>query len=177
MKHLKNKKSIEMSLNLIIMLIIGLTVMGLIISFVTNFLNKADEGIQIGKDDQQKIDSVKREEGNFALLYATLEIAKGEKVKNYLKIRNPTNSDLDIGASNLVTGTGKLKVGITDVSGGNISIIEIFSPPILLGAGDSEGYPIEIRVPSELSTGTYWATFELTAGTEPYKKLLTIEVK
>ena len=46
-KHNKNKKAVEISINLVIMLIIGLTILGLIVALVTQKKGKTEIYLKI----------------------------------------------------------------------------------------------------------------------------------
>ena len=93
------KKSMELSLNLIIFLVIGLTVLGLVISFVTGFLGDASKSFsgQLGEDDKNKLDQVLNENGNLVIQPTTTNLKKGDSdpTKVYMKVRNVELSDAD----------------------------------------------------------------------------------
>ena len=181
-----NKKgAVEMSLNLIIMLIIGLTILGLIIAFVTNFLGNAEENFtgQLSEDDKTKIEQVKRESGNFAFLESSTRLVQGanDPGKLYLKIRNPTGEDFAFDGG-LFPESGDLSVEITEGNigegayGGGISV---YGPPITLTSAQSDGYPVEVYADESVPLGTYYAKFSLTlpGGSESYNQVVTITVE
>ena len=119
--NFKNKKgAVELSLNLIIMLVIGLTVLGLIIGFVTGFLGEAGTGFlgQLGEDDKNKLEQIKNEPGNFAISPTSLKVKKNERAKIYVKVRNPTNVDFDFTSDGGELGSDPNEKLYIDVSKG-----------------------------------------------------------
>lgn len=195
MVNIKNKKgAVELSLNLIIMLVIGLTVLGLIIAFVTSFLGSAEDSFKgkLTEDDKTKIEQVERETGNFAFLSSTVNVIQGsdDPGKLYVKIRNPTNGDFTY----TTTGDGE---GVSENSGDGIGVvitagmingetyensgenkIRIFSPPITLAQGESAGYSLEVYAGNNVPIGTYYAKFTLDLGNEnTYEQVVTIKVE
>lgn len=185
-KKFQKKGAVEMSLNLIIMLVIGLTLMGLVIGFVTSFLGSAEDTFmgKLTEDDQTKIDQVKRESGNFAFLSSSVKVTQGDKnpSKLYVKVRNPFSDPFEFMGDNLVGGgstiTASISEGQVDNPGGDLSGIKIFGPPIILESGNSDGYPLEVFADKTVSLGTFYATFEIThSDTSTEKKVLTITVE
>jgi hypothetical protein len=183
-KTFQKKGAVEMSLNLIIMLVIGLTLMGLVIGFVTSFLGNAEDKFAgtLTEDDQVKIDEVKRESGNFAFSSSSLVLEQGSKTpaKLYVKIRNPYTDILESSESELTGSTivsYLITEGSVDQSGGSDKFT-IYSPPFLLNSGESDGYPLEVY-PNTAPTGTYYVTFSLehSDGSTVEKKVLTFTVK
>ena len=184
MNIVKSRKgAVELSLNLIIMLVIGLTVLGLIIAFVTNFLGGAEDSF-IGKlteDDKVKIEQVQRESGNFAFLESTLNIAKGESAKLYIKVRNPTDqADLIVFAGGpLVPGSSDFTISVISAADGSdlSDSIVVQSPPITLDPGQEEGYALKVSTVDTLLVGTYFVTFTMDIGGETYSEIVTVEVE
>ena len=187
--NIKNNKTgaVELSLNLIIMLVIGLTVLGLVIPFVTGFLGSAEDSFadKITEDDKTKIDQVIREDGNFAFLTSTLNIQKGEEAKLYIKVRNPTGaSDSVFSGGQIKSTTDGLTVSVISAGGDGTALandpIIVQGPPITLDAGEEEGYALIVSVDDSLATGNYFATFEISIGAttpETYSETVTIEVE
>ncbi|MDA3855868.1 MAG: hypothetical protein PF569_06400 [Candidatus Woesearchaeota archaeon] len=182
-----NKKgAVELSINLIIMLVIGLTVLGLIIAFVTGFLGDAQNSIsgQVGADDQNKLNQVLNEEGNFVISPATQIVKKGDKegAKLYMKIRNPSTGPYEPSATgNLVGIDGEFSLSITKGSTGDLmsqSDFTIFTAPIILETGEEEAYPIIVKTNSDIDTGTYYAKFgiEFIDGTKD-TKIVTLNIQ
>jgi hypothetical protein len=164
----KNKKSMEMSINLIIMLVLGLTVLGLIISFVTGFIGDASKsfGGQLGEDDKNKLDQVLNENGNFVIQPRTLKVKKGDKkaTKLYVKIRNPSDNKFTSSNGNLV-GRAVANPLIIDISNGRgvstlvTGAIEVITAPISLKGGEEKSYSLEVYANSNAPIGTYYLKF------------------
>lgn len=193
------KGAVELSLNLIIMLVIGLTVLALIIAFVTSFLGQAEDSFQgkLTEDDNTKIEQVKRESGNFAFLSSTVRVTQGDKTpgKMYVKIRNPTSDPYSFDGGQVPDSAATGPVFTVDITAGNIDgtyagdsgstvldeIIAIYGPPIELTTGASEGYSLEVYAGKEVPLGTYYAKFKTTLGTgideTVYDKVITINVE
>lgn len=179
-----NKKgAVEMSLNLIIMLVIGLTVLGLIIAFVTNFLGDAGDSLtgSLTADDQTKLDEVKRKTGNFLISPANLVIPRGDKAKLYMKVENPFSTDIgtpiNLGDS---SSTEKLKYSISGTSN-DPDGISIISPPISLSASEVEAIPMTITVDETVGSGDYFVSFDIEindgTNTKKYDSIITITVE
>ena len=174
-----------MSLNLIIMLVIGLTLMGLVIGFVTSFLGNAESSFtdKLSEDDQTKIDQVKRESGSFAFLSSSVKVVQGDKKgsKLYLKIRNPYANTFTHAGGDIVSSPDAISVtiadGQVDESGTGDSLI-IQSPPISLDSGNSDGYALSVYAQNGVSLGTFYATFVIThSDSSTETKVLTINVE
>ena len=185
----KNRKgAVEMSLNLIIMLIIGMVIMGLIISFVTSFLGNAEEKFQgkLTEDDKNNIEQVKREQGNFAFLTSTVEVEQGSNIpgKLYAKIRNSESEDLEYNSNggDIATSSSDIlsvKISPGKISGTYDSGITIWSPGFVLASGDMDGYAFEVYADKVVPLGTYYAKFTLSSSVSnvKYNKVVTINVK
>lgn len=91
MKMNFNKRgAVEMSLNLIIMLIIGMVVLGLVIGFVNSLVNKGTEGFdkQIGDNEALKLEKVRSSSENLAVEpNPSLSVKKGSKTNIFVKVR------------------------------------------------------------------------------------------
>lgn len=170
MVKFEKKGAVELSLNLIIMLVIGLTVMGLVIAFVTNFLGSAEDSFtgSLSEDDRTKIQQVVRESGNFAFLESTISVIQGneEPAKLYMKVRNPAETPFDFQptAGLIDDNEGELisviiSEGRTEGTSGQHDI-EIYGPPIVLQQGQTQGYPLEVYS-GNTDIGTYYATFTI----------------
>lgn len=185
MVNLQKKGAVELSLNLIIMLVIGLTVLGLVIAFVTNFLGSAEDSFvgKLSEDDKTKIQQVIREQGNFAFLESTVTIKQGDSTpgKLYMKVRNPESAPfIFIPVNGEVLSSGEIGVvisaGRTEGSGSGVSAIKVFGPPISLEQGETEGYTLEVYA-NEADIGTYYATFTINFGSRTETKIVTIRVE
>ena len=188
MNMVKRKKgAVELSLNLIIMLVIGLTVLGLIIAFVTNFLGSAEDSFvgKLTEDDKVKIEQVQRESGNFAFLESTLEMEKGTSKKLYIKVRNPTVDEqqvftggpLEEASSVDVSEFGFLASQSETGDEADTGAISVQAPPILLKPGEQNGYALKVDIGDSLVVGTYFVTFSIAVGDEVYTEIVTFEVK
>ena len=179
----KSKKAMEMSINLIIMLVIGLTIMGLIISFVTSFLGDAEDSFasKLSEDHKTNIESVKRLNGNFEFLDTTVILTKGktEKKKIYVKFRNPTTSPLPnlFDGGDIVDASGNFFASITYAGTETVSGITIYGPPISLNEGENAGFPLQVQIDKTTEVGSYFIKFTATIDNEEYNEVITLEVK
>jgi hypothetical protein len=169
-----NKGAVELSLNLIIMLVIGLTVLGLVISFVTGFLGSAEDSLSgsLTQDDRDQINAVLRIDENFAFSPSTLKVIKGEETKLYVKVRNPTGDEVDVFSGGpipkIATANKQLTLTIISASTGlslpdGVEIV-VQAPPIKLGAGEQQGYPLFVKASESLPAGNYFGNFEIELG-------------
>ena len=173
------KKSMELSLNLIIFLVIGLTVLGLVISFVTGFLGDASKSFsgQLGEDDKNKLDQVLNENGNLVIQPTTTNLKKGDSdpTKVYMKVRNVELSDPDISVGiEFSPGRGNDASSCTETN------IETFMPPISLQSGQEGSYPIEIFAGSSVNIGTCYVKFTLNlddTGDKAETQILTLNIQ
>ena len=175
-----------MSLNLIIMLVIGLTVLGLIIAFVTGFLGDATEGIgQTLPGDEELLRDVSSRSGNFEFLRRDVSVRRGSSTRLYVKFENPLSSDVSIfngGTFNHETD-GNLQLEISGSTGVEQAQegISIVAPPISLGASQSDAYPFELRVSSGVPTGNYFLSFSVVYGegdeARSYSRVVTVTVE
>ena len=176
-----------MSLNLIIMLIIGLVILGLVIGFVTSFLGDAQDRVTITEDDQRILDELKSRPGNFETYRPEVRIKQsGETGKIYLKIRNTdTSTPIISDGGDMAVGSGDLRV---DVIEGMVDTpntldfgtnLRMNTQPINVDPGDTEAYIVSVRAERGLSIGSYYATFTLTMpdGTTEYTRVVTINVE
>ncbi len=179
-KNTNKKGAVEMSLNLIIMLVIGLTILGLIIGFVTNFLGEAGDQIPITEDDKIKLEQVEREAGNFAFLSGTLVVTKNsdKKSKLYMKIRNPSNSDFEfIPNDGLIDDSGELNVEFSKGRDAGDDFPTVYGPAISLKSGEVGAYPLEVVAEDIVLPGTYYGKFTVNLNGEEYSEIVTIEVQ
>ena len=175
-----NKKSMEMSLNLIIFLIIGLTVLGLVIGFVTGFMGDATSSFedQIGADDAIQLEQILNEPGTFVVSPRSLTVQKGDDNPRliYVKVRNPIAGTMTIGS--IVTDDyddsdlrGELEPGrgviVLDDTTGQLDTgethFEIFSQPMVLNGGEQESFGLQVYTTQNTEIGTYYLTLFLCA--------------
>lgn len=177
-----NKGAVEMSLNLIIMLVIGLTVLGLIIAFVTGFLGQAEDSVlgSLTPDDTTKLEQVKRESGNFVISPSNLNIQRGGDKKLYIKIENPESIAQDVfTAGGEVPSPG----GATDnfkyeVTGGSgTPDIKVEGPPIKLQASEIQAIPAIVSIGESTPSGNYFLSFEIIIGSNTYTQVVTVVVE
>jgi len=159
----KKKGAIELSLNLIIMLIIGLVILGLVISFVRNMMNKATSSFntQLTAQDQQNLHRVLQSSKPFDIYPSpSITVKSNNPKKIYLKIRNlKSDSPISIGAgplSNTVSdydtitkNDGTTPTGTIVISGPGFSL----KP----GQVDAKMYFLTAKLPP----GTYFVTINV----------------
>ena len=93
-----NKKAMEMGINVIVMLIIGMTVMGLVIGMVTDLIGGASSGLddKLQEAEQREKDVVLKKSGFFAVGPEVMKVPlKGTK-KFFIKINNRGSDDLNL---------------------------------------------------------------------------------
>lgn len=101
-----------MSLNLIIMLIIGMVVLGLVIGFVNSLVSKGVEGFddQIGENQQLKLDEVRNSPDNLAVIPGpSLSVPTGDQTNVFIKVR-AYGEEVDCNPGNLDCTNIKYKV-------------------------------------------------------------------
>ena len=169
-----NKKSMEMSLNLIIFLIIGLTVLGLVIGFVTGFMGDATSNFedQIGADDAIQLEQILNEPGTFVVSPRSLTVQKGDDSPRliYVKVRNPSTGNIviDSQVKDAYSATSNLKGSVSagrGVDGGAFADFEIFSQPATLSGGEQQSFGLQVYTTSSAQIGTYYLTLDLCTGT------------
>lgn len=190
-----NKKgAVEMSLNLIIMLVVGLTVLGLIIAFVTGFLGQAEDQVfqALDADADAKLEEIKSQPGMFVVSPSRLTVDRGASAALYMKFENPHSEDVVVlgsGGALADTAPSGDDAPVTNLlytlSGAGTSGITITSPPVSLQSLETVSFPLNVEVGSGTATGTYFASLEaeLTIGTgddavtEKQTKTVTIVVE
>ena len=185
----KGKKgAVELSLNLIIMLIIGLVVMGLVIAFVTGFLGEAKVGVSdaLTPDDKSNIEQILRERGNFARAPSNIELFRGStgSEKIYIKLANSHFSDYIFPGGEITETGSTLRVAVQEgnVEGdysGATTKITFYGAPVTLKSGESGGYALDVYAGKEVPVGTYYATITavgLYDGVNEDTVVVTIEV-
>lgn len=183
MVQFNSKKAMEMSVNIIVMLVIGLTILGLVISFVTNFLGSAEDQFvgSLSDDDRTKLEQVERQGGNFAFLSGTLNVQKesDQRSKLYMKIRNPTDTEFVFDGGELLE-SGDLSVSFSygaGVSGNQGEDPVVFAPAISLQNGEVGAFPLEVVAGVDVTPGVYYGAFTAIIGGEEYTEVVTIEVE
>lgn len=99
-KNSNKKGGIELSLNLIIMLIIGMTVLALVIGFVTKMIgDSADQfSNELSKAESAEKERLVDAPGIFAAGPSDLVVSAGSSKKFFMKIYNPTDAEITIPA-------------------------------------------------------------------------------
>ena len=117
----KNKKAIEMSLNLIIMLIIGLTLLGLILALITSKIGEANQDTQklLEQLDNKLVERLKEKPGNFVLSTNKLTIGKGKKKLIYMKVVNVGTGDITFKPSCSITSNNVITYSTITTSSNN----------------------------------------------------------
>jgi hypothetical protein len=175
-----NKGAIEMSLNLIIMLIIGMVVLGLVISFVNSLVNKGTEGYdkQLGDNEKLKLEEVKNSDENLAVSPSpSLTVKKGDKVNIFIKVR-AFAEDIDCNPGDL-RNCDKVIYIIQDENGEKISDSFILTGPGFLATnGNEDAKMYTLKPSSDVAIGTYYLSIILYPETNnQVKETITVEVK
>ncbi len=176
------KAAVEMSLNLIIMLVIGLTVLGLIIAFVTGFLGQAEDSLlgSLTPDDTTKLEQVKRESGNFVISPSNLNVQRGTDEKLYIKIENPSSvAQAVYTAGGVVPSPGSASDSFTySVTGGSgTPDISVEAPPINLQPSEIQAIPAIVTIGDSTPTGNYFLSFQTTIDSNIYTQVVTVVVE
>ncbi|MCH8519372.1 MAG: hypothetical protein LAT82_01315 [Nanoarchaeota archaeon] len=160
--NLKKKGAVEMSLNLIIMLVIGLTVMGLIIAFVTNFLNEAVGGIgdTLSDAEEQRLREIQNEQGNFVVQPSQFTLSRGGSRTIFMKMENPTSEAVEGIFAGGVLGTtpGRFFYNITGSNAANANF-RVELNPLRLDASQTNSFRMIVSVGGGTPSGNYFLTF------------------
>ncbi len=174
MRLQKSKKAIEMSINIIVMLVIGLTVLGLVIGFVTNLLNNASSGfddrLSAAEDAERQValDAA----GVFAVNPTSVTVNRGDTRRVFVKFKNTNaSSDLTIGGAAKGTieasdGNGVMKYSMTDIIGTcstNTIAAEVRWAGTIVSPGEDAAIPVTVIVPNECNSGD---NFQVTLQTK-----------
>jgi len=177
-KYMNKKGAIEMSLNLIIMLIIGMVVLGLVIGFVNSLVSKGTESFdkQLGDNEKLKLDKIKSCPDVFCIdPNPSISIKKGSKINIFIKIRNVGDTELNIGAGD---GTLELISGsITSEDAASNGIFILSGPGFQTPAGEETAQMYTLKVDSTTPLGTYYVPFGIQISGIEYKKVITINVE
>jgi hypothetical protein len=183
----KKKGAVEMSLNLIIMLIIGMVVLGLVIGFVNSLVGQGVKGFedQLGDNDKLKLEEIKNCREVFCIIPETsIKLAKGEDTKVFIKIRNVgLTNEIVIGPGPTAIGaTTKLILASVDEAGtGDTDLGFSLTGPgfdggaLAVGKEDSQMYTL--RVLDTTSLGVHFVTFGISIDSAEYTQVVTITVE
>ncbi|MCA9459539.1 MAG: hypothetical protein KC589_02590 [Nanoarchaeota archaeon] len=176
-----NKKgAIEMSLNLIIMLIIGLVVMGLVIGFVTNLVGQAEQNFgDLSDSDKLELDNVMSEQGIFAAGPKTFSIESGGKKNVFIKIYNPTSTAITVAAvsgeilgSAIGSAGSGLSMSATSVDLDATCVIKVQSAPVTIQGKDTQSVIATVTADTSCNSGE---TFFLTVQFSPTAEITKTE--
>ena len=178
MRRENKKGAVELSLNLIIMLIIGMVILGLVIAFVQNIVTKGTDVFEgeITKQDQLSIDDVSKCRNNFCVKPSpTINLKNGEN-KIFLKLRNTNTPITNCGPGIISEGIAtdcKISIKVVSVDGASLPpVFKLIGPGHNLEAGEEKSDLYKL-VLEGVPTGSYYVT--LTFLTD-YDVVLTAEV-
>lgn len=185
-KKNQKKAGVEMSLNLIILLIIGMVVLGLVIGFVSKLVNdsKAKFDTEISKNDQVELDAIAGCPDNLCISPSpTITVVKGKKTNIFIKVRAFSDEiNCDPGALG-ADFCKDLTFEVKEEDGESITTVStpfaITGPGLSTNVGEENSQMYTLKADSSLSLGTYFVTFTLTPGIgeEKATKTVTIIVK
>ena len=169
MRLLKDKKGIEMSINIIVMLVIGLTILGLVIGFVSNQFGTIEERIggQISEQDRQTLERIKSCPENPCVFPSpTFNVKVGQESNIFLKVRSATSDGVNVAAgplANTFVEDKELIITLTKSDGvlQEASTYSVYGPGFEVNQG-GEDSQLYIFDPKTLPVGTYFARIELT---------------
>lgn len=179
-KTFQKKGAVEMSLNLIIMLIIGMVVLGLVIGFVNSLVSQGVSGFedQIGENEQLKLDEVSQSPDNLAVVPSpSMDIKVGDSSAVFIKVR-AFDQAIDCGAGLLADQSCPVSFEVLDESGTDATGALILSGPGFKANSGSEDAKMYTLKTGTASVGTYYLTMNLYSG-ESFEetKTLTVSVK
>ncbi|MFW6286279.1 MAG: hypothetical protein ACOC16_04125 [Nanoarchaeota archaeon] len=191
MKELKNKKgAIELSLNLIIMLIIGMVILALVIGFVTRLVNQGSSEFenQLTGSDQEELQRLAQNcKDNLCITpHGNINIKKGEESKVYIYARNIQNSEqISCIPGPLSTCTNfETEIYKDDGTVYTEDEIKFTGEGFSIDAGKGESKMYMIRTTEEIPVGVYYLTIYYSADdqsasttTHTNSKSLTINIK
>jgi hypothetical protein len=188
----KSKKAVEIGLNVIILLVIGLTVLGLVIGFVTNLLKKGSAGIdsQMTAAEQAQMDSVGKMPGYFAIGPESVTVSPNEKKRIFAKVVNRNDEEIKLaqgqGAATLegtefwggtsAVGDQVLNIKLESTKENSGCTIAVSSGSKTIAPGETAVLPISITPAGACSKETIYfiATFYPTGVTGDVKKEVTL---
>lgn len=172
------KGAVELSLNLIIMLVIGLTVLGLVIGFVVSLINQGRENFEESLNNAQleERDKVEQEEGVFVVGPKIQSVKAGEAGALHLKMENRGETQL----TGVTVGSGSaVSFEINDALGDcGANLLTINAPTIVIEPNDFQ--VISIPVPTDVNRCETGDSFYMTFTYQPtggVTKSQTIEVQ
>jgi hypothetical protein len=178
---LKNKKKggVELSLNLIIMLIIGMVVLGLVIGFVSSLVNKGTEGFdkQLGDNEKIKLEEVSKCGKNLCVVPdPSLTIKKGGKENIFIGVRAFSEDPIICDVGDLEGCVVSYVVQAND--DGDADHITLAGPGFNADVGRSDAQMYTLKAGDETLVGTYYLTLKLYEETEDeVSKTITVNVE
>ncbi|MFW5704759.1 MAG: hypothetical protein ACOCXG_02850 [Nanoarchaeota archaeon] len=183
MEYKKQRKgAVEMSLNLIIMLIIGMVVLGLIIGFVSQLVSRGTEGFdkQLGDNEKLKLEEVGRCPDNLCINPSpSISVDKGGKTNIFIKVRGYSTGGFS--GDNAVQpgmleneGTLTLTVSALDTAISTNPGVSIAGPGFDVAEGDDQAQMYTLNVAKSVPVGTYYLKLTLN---DEITKTLTLEVE
>ena len=185
-----NKKgAVELSLNLIIMLIIGMVVLGLVISFVTSLVSKGVDSFdnQIGDNEKLKLEGVRNCPENLCVAPSpTISVKKGEKTNIFIKVR-AYNGPIDCPPGEIngqcVSTDGTLMYSLYEEDGTEYdaghTLLTLAGPGLTAEEGKEDSKMYTLKADGTVPQGTYYLKMELYSQ-DPDNKIsetLTVEVE
>ncbi len=186
--NFKGKKgTIELSLNLIIMLIIGMVVLGLVIGFVHSLVNQGTQKFkeQLTAEQQEELNQVKDKPGNLALLPETsINLKKDGKSHVYIKVRAYGSEgitidpgDLDNGKQNVLTYKLYNNDGPIESGDSSSSPLSLTCPGFDASQGSEDAEMCTLKTGESAVVGkTYYIELILYPGNSQTSKRITVNV-
>ena len=169
--------AVELSLNLIIMLIIGMVVLGLVIGFVNSLVGKGTESFdkQLGDNEKLKLEDVKACADNLCVNPSpSVSVKKGGDVNLFIKVRAYLNEEINCEPGELEQGCQVSYTVTPDEDGGDISGITVTGPGFSAVEGTEDAKMYRLKASTDTAIGIYYLTIKLLEDTS---KTITIEVK
>lgn len=189
-KNNNKKGAVELSLNLIIMLIIGMVVLGLVISFVTKLVGAGVDSFdnQIGDNEKLKLDGVRNCPENLCIAPSpTITVKKGEKTNVFIKVRayngiiNCPPGEINNNCAG--NGEGDLMYSLYEEDGteydASHTLLTLAGPGLTAEEGAEDAKMYTLKADGTVPQGIYYMKLELYSQ-DPDNKIsetLTVEVE
>lgn len=181
MVNLKQKKgAVELSLNLIIMLIIGMVVLGLIIGFVSQLVSKGTAGFdsQLGDNEKLKLQDIEDNcPDNLCINPSpSITVKKGQKENVYIKLRAVTKN-ITLEPGSLTSGSaGDLVFELKDSDGEKATGVTLAGPGFDLKSGEEEAKMYTLRADGA-EVGTYYLKLLSERDEDDYTDSVTVTLE
>lgn len=173
------KGAVELSLNLIIMLIIGMVVLGLVIAFVNNLIGQGSESFekQLGDNDKLRLEDVKSCSDNLCVNpFPTLKVKMGDEESVYIKTR-AFGELIECHAGELNNANCKLTYSIVEEDGTSTDKIKLGGPQLKAVQGEEDAQMYILKT-NDATLGRYYLTLDLYKGTVNEESVtLTVEIE